>query len=208
MFSEILSDNKIIPVVTVTNEQQAIDLTLALKKGGISVVEITLRTSAAIVAIKAIKEHVPDVIVLAGTVVNTEDMELACNAGADGAVSPAFSSALVGAAKSLDLPLLPGVATPSEVLAGMEAGLTEFKLFPAAAIGGIPLLKSIHAPMPTAQFCPTGGLTMDNFTDYLSLPNVMCVGGSWMVPEKLVATSDWKNITQLAAHSTAKITTD
>ncbi len=204
MLSDLLAQNKIIPVVTVDNEQQAIDLTQALIAGGISVVEITLRTPGAIAAIRAVKENVPDAIVLAGTIVTPENMALVHAAGADGAISPAFSTTLVKAAQALNLPFLPGVATPSEVLAGMEIGLSEFKLFPAAAVGGIALLKSLYAPLPTARFCPTGGLTMDNFTSYLALPNVMCIGGSWMVPRELIERGNWDAITEIAARSVRK----
>lgn len=204
-FRELLGENKIVPVATVSNEAEAVELTQALMKGGISVIEITLRTPAALAGIKAVKKEVPEAIVLAGTVMSIVDMENVYEAGADGAVSPAYSNTLVSKAKEMNLMYLPGVATPSEVLAGLENGLNEFKLFPAVAVGGLALLKSLSSPIPAAHFCPTGGLNIDNFCDFLALPNVMCVGGSWMLPANLIAEKKWDEITALAQLSVNKL---
>lgn len=193
------------PVVTVENEQQAVSLAQALYDGGISVIEITLRTEAALASIQAVKSAHQDMIVLAGTVNTNETMQAVQQAGADGAISPAFSEALVDKAQEIDMPFLPGVATPSEVLKGLEHGLDEFKLFPAAAVGGVSLLKSIAGPLPQAKFCPTGGLSFDNFNDYLSLPNVMCVGGSWMVSKQALQQQRWQEITDAVQKSVSAI---
>ena len=204
-FCELLRGNKIVPVVTVDSKKQACDLTQALYAGGISVIEITLRTDAALESIQEVKSACPDVIVLAGTVTSAKEMQLVQKAGADGAISPAFSTDLLKSAEDLGMPFLPGVATPSEVLAGMELGVSEFKLFPAAAVGGVTLLKSLSGPLPQAKFCPTGGLNIDNFKNYLELPNVMCVGGSWMAPKQAVNEGQWEQITDLAKRSIAAI---
>lgn len=205
LFSELLKENKIVPVVTVDSEQQAVSLAEALYAGGISVIEITLRTEAALAAIEAVKSAHTNITVLAGTVSTPEAMQAVQQAGADGAISPAFSIALLESARQVGIPFLPGVATPSEVLSGLEQGISEFKLFPAAAVGGIALLKSLAAPLSQAQFCPTGGLNMDNFTDYLNLPNVMCVGGSWMVPQQVLEQQQWQQITDLVKQSLSKL---
>ena len=204
-FSKLLADNKIVPVVTVDHEKEAVCIADALYDGGVTVIEITLRTDAGLAAIELIKSKCPDMVVLAGTV-NTPDQMLAVQqVGADGAISPAFSDTLLESAREFDLPFLPGVATPSEVLSALEQGICEFKLFPAAAVGGIAMLRSLAAPLSQARFCPTGGLNIENFTDYLNLPNVMCVGGSWMVPKQAIKQKEWQKITDLAKLSLSKI---
>ncbi|HEY7771969.1 MAG TPA: bifunctional 4-hydroxy-2-oxoglutarate aldolase/2-dehydro-3-deoxy-phosphogluconate aldolase, partial [Marinagarivorans sp.] len=144
-------------------------------------------------------------IVGAGTLVTAENVEQVAAVGVDFAVSPGMTEALVKKSQDCGVNLLPGVATCSEVIQGMELGLSCFKLFPATAVGGIPLLKSINGPLPQATFCPTGGLTVNDFTDFLALPNVACVGGSWLVPKAAVAAKDWQAITDIALQTMAKI---
>jgi 2-dehydro-3-deoxyphosphogluconate aldolase/(4S)-4-hydroxy-2-oxoglutarate aldolase len=205
MLKELQIENKIIPVASLESSEQAIAVSEALLEGGISVIEITLRTAGALDAIAAVKKTFPEMTVLAGTVIDVESMNAVCSTGVDGVISPAFSEKLVRAAQSIGVSYLPAVATPSEVLAGMEMGLTEFKLFPAAVVGGTEMLKALSSPMPQANFCPTGGLNQENFLDYLALPNVACVGGSWMMDKTAIAEENWKEITRIAQKSIAKI---
>ncbi|WP_394203171.1 bifunctional 4-hydroxy-2-oxoglutarate aldolase/2-dehydro-3-deoxy-phosphogluconate aldolase [Marinagarivorans algicola] len=202
---EFLAPLGVMPVIVLDAVEDAVPVAQALQKGGITSVEITLRTPVAIDCIKAVKAACPDLIVGCGTVIGEKDLERVAEAGVDFAVSPGMTEALVKKAQALNVKLLPGVSTCSEVLQGMELGLTCFKLFPATAVGGIPLLKSINGPLPQVTFCPTGGLTMDGFTDFLALPNVACVGGSWLVPKAAVQAKDWQKITDIAAQTVAKI---
>ena len=195
---ELLDSVDILPVLTVTDIDKAIKLSESLQRGGINAVEITLRTSAGLEAISAVKQAFPDMIVAAGTVNTVEAMDAVAKAGAAFAVSPGMTQTLIKHAAQIDLPFLPGVATPSEILQGMELGLSQFKLFPAAAVGGVALLKSLAGPLAGVRFCPTGGLNQQNFLDYFSLPNVVCVGGSWMVPPSLLEQEDWEEITLLS----------
>lgn len=177
----------------------------ALYKGGVKAVEVTLRTPVALDCIKAIKAECPHIIVGAGTIVNELNVEQVADAGVDFAVSPGMTVSLIKKSKEYGVKLLPGVATCSEVLLGMEHGLSCFKLFPATAVGGLPLLKSINGPLPQVTFCPTGGLTIDDFDQYLALPNVACVGGSWLVPKAAVEAKNWQAITDIALKTTAKL---
>ena len=202
---EFLAPLGVMPVIVLDAVEDAVPVAVALQKGGITSVEITLRTPVAIDCIKAVKAACPDLIVGCGTVVNEHDLERVAEAGVDFAVSPGMTEALVKKAQALNVKLLPGVSTCSEILQGMELGLTCFKLFPATAVGGIPLLKSINGPLPQVTFCPTGGLTIEDFTDFLALPNVACVGGSWLVPKTAVDAKDWQAITDIAATTVAKI---
>ena len=202
---EFLEPVGVMPVVVIENADDAVPITNALKAGGIKAVEVTLRTPAALDAIRAIKSDCTDVLVGVGTVVNEKNLEDVAEIGVDFAVSPGFTPNLIQKSQELNVDLLPGVTSPSEVMMGMELGLTCFKLFPAVAVGGIPLLKSIGGPLPQVTFCPTGGLTMDSFTDFLALPNVGCVGGTWLVPKDAVANKDWSAITKIAQETVAKI---
>lgn len=195
----------VMPVIVLDAVDQAVPVAEALYEGGIKAVEITLRTPVALECIKAIKKSCPQLIVGAGTLVNTENVAQVADAGVDFAVSPGMTEALVKASQKLGVKLLPGVATCSEILAGMEYGLSCFKLFPATAVGGLSLLKSISGPLPQVTFCPTGGLTIDDFDQYLALANVACVGGSWLVPKAAVAAKDWSAITEIARKTTAKL---
>lgn len=202
---EFLEPVGVMPVVVIDRVEDAVPITNALKAGGIKAVEVTLRTPAALDAIRAIKAECEGVLVGVGTVINEQNLKDVAEIGVDFAVSPGFTPNLIKQSQDLGVELLPGVASPSEVMVGMELGLTCFKLFPAVAVGGIPLLKSIGGPLPQVSFCPTGGLTMDSFTDFLALPNVACVGGTWLVPKDAVEKQDWQAITDIAAKTTAKI---
>ena len=194
----LLDTTRIIPVVTVNSVDDGLRVCQALQDGGLNAVEVTLRTPAAISVIEALKDQMQDFLIGAGTIKSVEDLESVKNAGAEFAVSPGFTRELSGAAFDLNLPLLPGVATASEVLEGMSAGRYFFKLFPAEAVGGLALLKSLGAPFKEVKFCPTGGINAGNFKDYLALPNVACVGGSWMVAPALIENHNWSEITRLS----------
>ena len=202
---EFLEPIGVMPVITIDSIDHAVPAAEALYKGGIKAVEITLRTPCALDAIKLIKQQCPYLIVGAGTVINEKNVEQVVDAGVDFAVSPGLTANLLRKAEELNLDLLPGTASPSEILLGMEFGLSVFKLFPAVAVGGLPLLKSIAGPLPQVSFCPTGGLTVDDFDQYLALPNVVCVGGSWLLPKAAVQAGDWQQITDIAAKTMAKI---
>lgn len=196
----------VMPVIVIDSVEHGVPVAEALYAGGIKAVEITLRTPAALGAIKAIKKACPHIIVGAGTLVNEKNVEEVAEAGVDFAVSPGMTVSLIKKSAECGVKLLPGVATCSEILLGMEHGLSCFKLFPATAVGGLPLLKSIYGPLPQVSFCPTGGLTLDDFTQYLALPNVACVGGSWLVPKAAVDAQNWQAITDIAKQTTAKLT--
>ena len=199
-----LEQTTVMPVITVHSVDSAIKLCRALQAGGINAAEITLRTEPGLASIQAVKAELPDMVVAAGTVTTERDMAAVQEAGADLAVSPGMTPKLIKAAGSADFPFLPGVATPSEVLIGMELGLEYFKLFPAVAVGGLKLLKSMADPFAGVKFCPTGGLNLDNFNDFLALPNVICVGGSWMVKSEMVATENWEAIESAARQTVEK----
>ncbi|MGH1360508.1 MAG: bifunctional 4-hydroxy-2-oxoglutarate aldolase/2-dehydro-3-deoxy-phosphogluconate aldolase [Burkholderiaceae bacterium] len=196
---ELAEHGPVIPVIVIDDAARAVDLASALIAGGIRVLEITLRTPAALDAIKAVAQQVPRAIVGAGTVRTADDAARAKQAGASFAVSPGLTPAVAKGCASQSLPLLPGIATAGEVMAATEAGFTFLKFFPANAIGGIPLLSSLASPFPDVSFCPTGGIGPVNAADYLALPNVRCVGGSWLVPAKLIESADWNRITELAS---------
>ena len=188
----------VIPVVVVHDAADAVPIAQALVDGGLPVIELTLRTPAALEAIKRIANDVPDILVGAGTIVGTGQPEQAVAAGAQFLVSPGSTPALRTAMRDSGLPHLPGVATVSEVLTLLEEGYTEMKFFPAEAAGGAPYLRAMHSPVPTARFCPTGGITPTNVADYLKSPNVGCVGGSWLTPVDAVERRDWTTIANLA----------
>jgi 2-dehydro-3-deoxyphosphogluconate aldolase/(4S)-4-hydroxy-2-oxoglutarate aldolase len=171
----------VLPVIQVEQPEEIIPIAEALAEGGMHALEITLRTDAGLDAIRLAKQHFPDAIVCAGTVTNVDQLLAAADAGAEFVVTPGISAALVTAAQKNSIPLLPGIATPSELMLGLEAGLGYFKLFPAKVVGGMSMLKALQGPFPDAWFCPTGGLGADTYLNYLELPNVFCVGGSWML---------------------------
>lgn len=195
---EIMRASPVIPVIAIGDIEHAIPLARALVAGGIRVLEITLRTAFGLAAIRAIAENVPGAIVGVGTLTEPGQFGAARNAGAVFGVSPGLTAALIGAAKSSGLPLLPGVMTPSEVMAAREAGFRQLKLFPAVAAGGIGLLDAIAGPLPDVMFCPTGGISIETAPQFLACKNVACVGGSWLTPKDAILTGDWAAITALA----------
>ncbi|MDX1489922.1 MAG: bifunctional 4-hydroxy-2-oxoglutarate aldolase/2-dehydro-3-deoxy-phosphogluconate aldolase [Pseudohongiellaceae bacterium] len=201
-----LESVKIMPVLTVNSVGEALQVAKALSAGGLKAVEITLRTGSALDAIRAVKNEMPNFIVAAGTVRTVQDMEAVARAGVDFAVSPGFTKSLSHRAQELSLPFLPGISSASELMLGKENGHDCFKLFPAQAVGGIDLLKSFSSPFSDIAFCPTGGISEANFMQYLALPNVLCIGGSWMVAPNLIANKDWAGIEQLAGACSAKLT--
>lgn len=194
----LLRSTRILPVLISETVEQAVEASRALQRGGLKAVEITLRTTAALEAITAVKSALPEFVVAAGTVKSPVDVKAVSQAGADFAVSPGFTRVMGEAAAEHSLPLLPGVATPSEILQGLELGLNNFKLFPASAVGGIGLLKALASPFEGVMFCPTGGINQSNFRDYLALPNVICVGGSWMVAPELIRQAQWEEVERRA----------
>jgi 2-dehydro-3-deoxyphosphogluconate aldolase/(4S)-4-hydroxy-2-oxoglutarate aldolase len=189
----------VIPVLTVEDAASAAPLARALVAGGLRVLEVTLRTQAALDALRAMKAAVPDAVVGAGTLLTPEDVKAAKAAGAAFGVSPGGTDDLLDAARQEGLPMLPGAATPGDVMRYLARGLTVMKFFPAGPAGGVPYLKALAAPLPQASFCPTGGITFENMVEYLGLPNVLCVGGSWVAPKEAVAAGDWGRIERLAA---------
>ncbi|TDB90243.1 bifunctional 4-hydroxy-2-oxoglutarate aldolase/2-dehydro-3-deoxy-phosphogluconate aldolase [Actinomadura sp. KC216] len=193
----------VIPVVVLDDADAAVPLARALVDGGLPVIEVTLRTEAALAAITRIAAEVPDAVVGAGTVVRPQDAERSAAAGARFLVSPGCTPRLQAAMAAQGLPFLPGVATASEAIALLEDGITAMKFFPAEAAGGIPYLKALHGPLPQLRFCPTGGVGPGNAADYLALKNVGCVGGSWLTPPDAVRGGDWDRIRKLAAEAAA-----
>lgn len=203
VLTSLLSRVKVLPVLTVDSAEQAVDTAKALQRGGLQAVEITLRTPVALEAIAAVRAALPGFVVGAGTIKTVRDIEAVSAAGAEFAVSPGLTEQLATAARDTELSFLPGVATPSEILEGIALGLNCFKLFPAEAVGGIPLLKSLAAPFEGITFCPTGGINTGNLQSYLSLPNVICVGGSWMVQSDLLHGERWEEVERLARECSA-----
>ncbi|WP_412543707.1 bifunctional 4-hydroxy-2-oxoglutarate aldolase/2-dehydro-3-deoxy-phosphogluconate aldolase [Longispora sp. K20-0274] len=197
--TSILDLAPVIPVVVIHDAAHAVPLARALVAGGLPAIEITLRTPAALDAVRAIAAEVPEAWIGVGTVTTPAHVTASVAAGARFLVSPGATPALHGALADSGLPYLPGVATVSEVLAAVERGLSELKFFPAEAAGGAAYLKALSGPLPDVRFCPTGGITADSAVDYLALPNVGCVGGSWLTPGDLLAAGDWAAVERLAA---------
>ncbi|MEL6963547.1 MAG: bifunctional 4-hydroxy-2-oxoglutarate aldolase/2-dehydro-3-deoxy-phosphogluconate aldolase [Pseudomonadota bacterium] len=195
---DIMRAAPVIPVMMIDEIDQAVPLARALVKGGLRVLEITLRTPIALDAIRAIIAEVDDAIVGAGTVLTPQQLEHVAALRCKFAVSPGFTTSLLDAAITSPCPLLPGTSTASEVMQLLDRGHDRMKFFPAEAAGGTAMLKSLASPLPAAKFCPTGGIGPDNAAGYLALPNVLCVGGSWVVPKDAIAQGDWDKITMLA----------
>lgn len=189
----------VIPVLTIERQADAVPLARALVLGGLRVLEITLRTGVALEALRAIASEVPDAVVGAGTVLNARQLNDAQKAGASFVVSPGCTPGLATAAAASGLPFLPGVQTVSEAMGLAERGLTLLKFFPADTVGGLDWLKAVAAPLAGLRFCPTGGIGADNAPAYLALPNVACVGGSWVAPRDAVTAGDWAQVERLAA---------
>jgi len=196
----------VMPVVTLTDPAQAADLARALVRGGLRVIEVTLRTPVALRAIELISRQVPEITVGAGTVLSSTDLRSAADAGAAFAISPGATEALLSAGARGPIPYLPAIATASELMAGLAAGYGCFKFFPAGAAGGIALLNALGGPFPEARFCPTGGISQATVKSYLDLPNVLCAGGSWLTPADALARKDWPLIESLAAKAAASRT--
>jgi 2-dehydro-3-deoxyphosphogluconate aldolase/(4S)-4-hydroxy-2-oxoglutarate aldolase len=198
---EVMQDSPVIPVIVIDQEEDAVPLAKALVAGGIRMLEVTLRTAVALRAIKAIAQEVPQAVVGAGTVRNAEQALFAFNAGARFAVSPGFSLSVAKACQDLGLTWLPGVSTATEVMQAQEHGFNELKFFPAVPAGGVKMLQALQGPFSEVSFCPTGGISAANAHEFLSLSNVLCVGGSWLVPGEALRQRNWDAITQLAAQA-------
>lgn len=196
--AEILQLSPVMPVVTIEDPATAPDLARAFVRGGIKVIEVTLRTPKALAAIEAIASAVPEICVGAGTVMSPDDLNLSANAGAAFAISPGATRELLAAGANFRIPYLPAVSTASDLMAALAAGFRYFKLFPANVAGGIPALKAFYGPFSEARFCPTGGISLQTAGAYLDLPNVLCVGGSWLAPMDLLRSHDWDRIEALA----------
>ena len=195
---QVMQDSPVIPVIVLTDVAQAVLMARALVAGGIRMLEVTLRTSQALACIEAIARDVPQAVVGAGTVRSAADAQACAMAGARFIVSPGYTSALGQACRDVRLPLLPGVATGSEIMMAQADGLTELKFFPAMQAGGQAMLKAWAGPFADVRFCPTGGVTAANAVDFLALPNVVCVGGSWLTPSDALARGNWAQVTALA----------
>jgi 2-dehydro-3-deoxyphosphogluconate aldolase/(4S)-4-hydroxy-2-oxoglutarate aldolase len=200
---EIVSLSPVIPVLTVSNAGHAVPLAQALVAGGLRVLEITLRTPAALPSIEAIRKAVPDAVVGVGTLTRAADFAAAGRAGAQFGVSPGLTPEIAAAARGALFPLLPGVMTPTELIAARIAGFNVVKLFPAQQAGGIGMLQALGAPFPDVLFCPTGGITRSSAPEYLALPNVVCIGGSWVAPRAMLEAGDWAGVEALARDAAA-----
>jgi len=200
---QIMTDAPVVPVIVLNDRAHAVPLARALLAGGIRMLEVTLRTPAALACIEAIAREVPEAVVGAGTVRSAADAQAAAMAGARFAVSPGYTHGVGKACRDLGLPLLPGVATGSEIMAAQEDGYAALKFFPALQAGGLAMLRAWQGPFGDVKFCPTGGITASNAREFLALPNVVCVGGSWLTPAEAVVRGDWPAITQLAREGAA-----
>jgi 2-dehydro-3-deoxyphosphogluconate aldolase/(4S)-4-hydroxy-2-oxoglutarate aldolase len=200
---DVMNDAPVIPVIVLSDVAHAVPLARALVAGGIRMLEVTLRTPVALACIEAIAREVPEAVPGAGTVRSAADAQAAAMAGARFAVSPGYTQAVGKACHDLGLALLPGVATAGEIMAAQEDGYTALKFFPALQAGGVAMLKAWQGPFGDVKFCPTGGVSGGNAGEFLRLPNVVCVGGSWLTPAEVVARGDWNHITELARQAAA-----
>jgi 2-dehydro-3-deoxyphosphogluconate aldolase/(4S)-4-hydroxy-2-oxoglutarate aldolase len=200
---DVMRDAPVIPVIVLHDVAHAVPLAQALLAGGVRMLEITLRTPQALACMQAITQAVPEVVVGAGTVRNAADAKAAARAGARFAVSPGYTTTVGQACRDEGLSLLPGVATGSEIMQAQEAGYQQLKFFPAMQAGGLAMLKAWAGPFTDTQFCPTGGVTPQNAIDFLKLPNVVCVGGSWLAPNDLIVRGEWERISVLAREAVA-----
>lgn len=200
---ELTTCGPVISVIVLKRVEDAVPLAKALVAGGVRVLEVTLRSPVALECMKAIAQEVPAAILGAGTIRTVSDAWAAKEAGCQFGVSPGYTSAIGLACRKIELPLLPGVATASEIMMAQADGYNFLKFFPASAAGGLPMLKALAGPFPDVVFCPTGGISLQNAPDYLALPNVKVCGGSWLTPEDAVASGDWDRITRLASEAAA-----
>ncbi|ACZ77040.1 MULTISPECIES: bifunctional 4-hydroxy-2-oxoglutarate aldolase/2-dehydro-3-deoxy-phosphogluconate aldolase [Dickeya] len=203
---QILTAGPVVPVIVINKLEHAVPMAKALVAGGVRVLELTLRTDCAVEAIRLIAQEVPDAIVGAGTVTNPQQLAEVTAAGAQFAISPGLTEPLLKAATEGTIPLIPGISTVSELMLGMDYGLREFKFFPAEANGGVKALQAIAGPFGKIRFCPTGGISLKNYRDYLALKSVLCVGGSWLVPADALESGDYDRITALAREAVAGAT--
>ena len=194
---DVMKISPIVPVIAIEDAEDALPLARALLAGGIGLMEITLRTPAGIKAIEIIAKNLPQMAVGAGTVLNADDFKRAVDHGAQFVFSPGISLELMEISKSLNIPFIPGVATASEVMLALNNGFEYCKLFPATAVGGIETLNGFYGPFPSMRFCPTGGINLHNLNDFLKLPNVLCAGGSWIVPKMVIKNKEFSSITKL-----------
>ncbi len=200
---EILTASPVVPVIVINDVKDAVPLAKALIAGGVRTLEVTLRTACALEAIKTIMEEVPEAIVGAGTVTTVEQFRKVSELGVEFIITPGLTASLLKEAVAGDIPVIPGIATLGELMTGAEAGLTCFKFFPAEINGGVAALKAFVGPMPDVKFCPTGGISLKNYRDYLALKNVLCVGGSWFVPTEAIGQGDFATITRMAKEAVA-----
>tara|TARA_B100001063_G_scaffold102379_1_gene95578 strand:+ start:231 stop:863 length:633 start_codon:yes stop_codon:yes gene_type:complete len=203
--NSVMKISPIVPVVVVDNANEALDLAKALYDGGISVMEITLRTKAGLDAIEKISKEFSLMTVGAGTVCDIEDYRNAVNSGSKFVFSPGITTSLIEESKNQSIPFIPGVSCASEIMLAKENALTHCKLFPASLVGGVDMLKALGGPFPGINFCPTGGVNLNNMNDFLALDNVLCVGGSWVSSSKLVKQKNFKEITKIVQESLAKV---
>jgi 2-dehydro-3-deoxyphosphogluconate aldolase / (4S)-4-hydroxy-2-oxoglutarate aldolase len=202
-FTRPAFSSRVVPVIVLNDAAHAVPLAHALLEGGIDVMEITLRSNVALQSMEAVARAVPQMHLGAGTVTRAAEVAQVIAAGASFALSPGCTDDLVRAVREANLPFIPGVMTPGEVMRARDHGFTLMKLFPASQAGGIGMLKALGAPLPDVRFCPTGGVSVDNLRDFLKLPNVAMAGGSWLTPADLLRSGDWAAITKLAREATA-----
>lgn len=200
----LFAQGPVVPVIVINDLAEAVPMAKALVAGGLRVLEVTLRTPVAMEAIRLLSKEVPEAIVGAGTVTSSQQLQQVIDAGARFAISPGMTRELLQAGKDSVIPLIPGIASISELMEGLDLGYTHFKFFPAEAAGGVKTLKSIHGPFSEVRFCPTGGINEKNFLEYLALPNVVCVGGSWVLPADAIAAGDWQKVTRLCQDALAQ----
>jgi 2-dehydro-3-deoxyphosphogluconate aldolase/(4S)-4-hydroxy-2-oxoglutarate aldolase len=200
---ELMAMSPVIAVLTVHRLEHAAPLALALRRGGLRVLEVTLRTPCALAVIGAMRSAAPDAIIGAGTLTRVRDFADSAAAGAQFAVTPGLTAELISAAGHAGIALLPGIMTPTELIAARAAGFNACKLFPAQQAGGVDMLKALSGPFPDQVFCPTGGITRANAVEFLALPNVLCVGGSWLAPAAALEAHDWTQIEALARDAAA-----
>jgi 2-dehydro-3-deoxyphosphogluconate aldolase/(4S)-4-hydroxy-2-oxoglutarate aldolase len=200
---DIVALAPVIPVITLNRIEHAVPLARALSAGGLRVLEVTMRTPVALAAIEAMRREVPQAVVGVGTLTRPVDFAAADRAGAQFGVTPGLTPELAAAARGARFPLLPGIMTPTELIAARAAGFAVLKLFPAQQAGGVGMLKALGAPFPDVQFCPTGGITRASAAEFLALPNVVCVGGSWLTPAAMLEAGDWAGVEALARDAAA-----
>jgi len=203
--ADLFAMGPIVPVLVIKNVEDALPIAEALLVADVKVLEVTLRTPAALDVISTIAKHLPEAVVGAGTVTNRELLQRSADAGAKFAISPGLTTDLLQAGKENELALIPGISSISELMTGIDCGYDHLKFFPAEASGGVKALQSIGGPFPDIKFCPTGGINLNNVRDYLALPNVACCGGSWLVSDEIIKQRNWQEITRLAKQALAHV---